>query len=55
MKNGDTVEYLDSTEYGHLTGKIKIIHGRKWITISWSDGINLREHIDDIKLIEKNP
>tara|TARA_R110000824_G_scaffold67377_9_gene174630 strand:+ start:9586 stop:9777 length:192 start_codon:yes stop_codon:yes gene_type:complete len=48
MKTGDAVKYLESAEYGHLTGNIKMIHGRKWITISWSDGINIREHVDDL-------
>ena len=48
MKDGDTVKYLDSTEYGHLTGEIKTIHGRKWVTVKWSDNVNIREHVDDL-------
>ena len=48
MKVGDTVKYFESQKYKYLTGKVKIIHGRKWLTIGWSDNVNLREHVDDL-------
>ena len=48
MKLNEIVRYRESKEYGHLTGRVKIIHGRKWLTVEWSDGINIREHVDDL-------
>ena len=55
MQVGRTVKYSDSEKYAHLTGKIMIVHGRKWLTIKWSDGVNIREHIDDLIFFEINP
>jgi transcription antitermination factor NusG len=50
MKTGDEVKYTEGS-FIHLTGKIKVVKGRKWLTIEWSDGIILTEHIEDLQFI----
>lgn len=53
MRIGQVVKYRNYEELKHLTGKVLIIHGKKWITVAWSDKVNLREHIEDLLLESK--
>ena len=35
----------------HIEGRIIRVKGKKWITVKWSDGVILEEHINDIEII----
>jgi hypothetical protein len=48
MRLNEIVRYRDSNEYGHLTGVVIVVHGKKWLTVKWSDNVNVREHVDDL-------
>ena len=49
MKEGTQVKYIEGS-FVHLTGFIKKVKGKKWIIVEWSDGIILKEHVDDLLL-----
>jgi hypothetical protein len=51
MQLGDLVTYREGTQT--LTGKIKTILGRKWISIQWSDKLVSDEHVDDLNILQK--
>jgi hypothetical protein len=41
-----------SNAFFKVIGTIKTIHGKKWVSVAWSDGIILREHVDDLDFLE---
>tara|TARA_R100000008_G_scaffold20197_1_gene10508 strand:+ start:280 stop:441 length:162 start_codon:yes stop_codon:yes gene_type:complete len=50
MKIGNLVRY--NTGESSVTGKIKSLHGKSWVTVEWSDRVVLKEHKDDLVLRE---
>ena len=48
VKVNEIVKYKNSQTFGDLVGIVKTIHGRKWLTVVWSDSIIIREHADDL-------
>ena len=53
LKIGDMVSY-DGGPLDQLVGIITEVKGRKWVKVSWKDGVIYEEHKSDLKVVSQS-